>query len=776
MGIVKLKNFCISFLIFLYVSPVFSQNYTIEGFVVDSTTGEHISHAQIRLSKSNNIVFTNEYGFFSLTVSNTDSVILIVDALNYDEESISINLPSNSLIYIKMHPLSVNLSLVTVEAEARSTSVNNLNISVLHRIPSIGGESDVMKAFMLMPGVEAAENKSSLFVRGGADDQNLVIIDNVPLYHVSHLGGFVSIFNTDALQNARMLKGAFPAYYGNRLSSVIDITMKEGNNKRFRKVLSLGLISSKFLIEGPIKKDTSSFLFSVRRFYLDIFTRPITYFTLDKIQMGYNFYDINFKVNTKLNDNNHLYFSFYKGRDKVFFKYTDINNDLAVKEKLSSVNDFDWGNTLFAFRFNHSFSKKMFSNTTLSYTKYNSNNLSRFFDEVNSVKVQDNQVSFHSGINDIRLNLDLQYFCNNNIKLRVGGNVIRHLFRPAQNRFVAKDSANRIILDTTFNNIQQLGYEFNFYLDNQLSYKNLYVDIGFRFTYFDLDSYRYPYIEPRVSLRYKVPELGYFTAAYTIMHQNIHKLTYLSAGMPLTLWIPSDRYISPSKATQLSLGFEKKINFLYLTTEVYYKKMTSLVDVKNPAALFTPSLDFTDNVALNGIGKAYGLEILLEKKTGKLSGWVSYTLSRSTRQFDDINRGREYLFAYDRTNSLNIVGVYHFSDRISISADWVYATGLPYTVIDEKYRSAYGSIDILNYYEINNGRLPDFHKLDIALKFTKELKKNRIRTFSIDIYNVYNRKNTSYYIIKRDLNSDRDRLYKVTLFPLIPTFSYRLEF
>ncbi len=767
----------ITFTVFIFVSSVISaQNITISGTVIDSISQEAISGVNVYIPARNIIVQTNEYGFFSLTTPQTDELIIIFDNFNYKKKITKFRQPQDTILTIQLTKQDIAIQEVKITGNNIKTGTNQIPMKLLQNITSVGGETDIMKTFKLMPGVQSAENKSSLFVRGGSEDQNLIIIDDVPLYYVNHLGGFVSVFNTDALQEVSLVKCAFPAHFGNRLSSVMNIKMKEGNKKSFHKNISIGIISTKFTIEGPIQKDTSSFIFSFRRFNIDLLSRPITYFVFDNIQIGYNFYDINFKINKKINNRNHLYFSFYNGNDKLLYAYSKTEKELNEIIKLKSSQNFRWGNTLFAIRYNHIFNSKIFSNTTLSFTQFENFNKFNYLEKNNLKTLQNNNVAFISNIKDIRLNSDFQYFLSSKLQFRTGGNLIFHYFLPAQNEFTIQDS-NKIIIDTAFNTIKSRGQEINYYFENKLSLANFSANIGLRATAFYVNKKNFSALEPRISIRYSFNKNTYINTSYTMMHQNVHLITYMGASMPLPLWLPADDRFVPSKSNQVSAGFFHNFGKFYCSTELYYKNILNLTDILNPSALFSPTQNFTDNLATNGTGEAYGIEFLLQKTTGKLTGWFSYTYSRSFRQFQEINNGKKYAFNFDRPHSISIVTLYELNKNISFSAIWEYGSGFPYTVVNQKYNSDFYFVDVYLFSSKNNERLQDFHKLDLSVKFKKEHNKKRryTSTLSIDIYNVYNRKNASFYVIKKTSDNE-DKQYKICLFPIIPSVSYSLKF
>ncbi|MBN2664519.1 MAG: TonB-dependent receptor [Bacteroidales bacterium] len=768
----------ILFLLLILINTILSsgQNIILSGKIIDSLTEENLSGVNIIIQSTNNSTISNEYGFFSISTKQSDTLMVIFSQLGYQTKVIKMNSQENSNLKVKLISQDIEIEDVTINNNNKTSdiSTNKISVKTLQILPSIGGENDLMKMFKLMPGVQSAENKSSLSVRGGTDDQNLIIIDDVPLYYVNHLGGFVSVFNTDAINDISLIKGGFPARYGGRLSSVIDIKMKEGNLNNYEKNISVGVLSSKISIEGPIEKKKSSFMISARRFNLDLLTRPITYFFNDKIQSGYNFYDLNLKLNKIINENNRLFFSFYSGDDKLFVT-TNEKNNISVKTK--TTQNFKWGNLLFALRYNHIFSSKLFSNTTLSYTRYRNSNLLGYSELDNNKIIANNQVSFYSGIKDIRLNTDFQYFVNSNYKLRTGTDIVYHNFSPGQNHVIITDS-NKTTFDTTFNAVNKIGYELSYYIENKIIISDFDANIGVRFSSFIIEKKPFVSLEPRINLSYRIQKT-IISASYCKMKQNIHMLTFLSSGMPLKLWLAATSSEIPSLSEQYSLGVKKPFNkTFFISAELYYKKLSNLTTLKTPSSLFSPNQNYMENLTVGGKGKSFGIEVLIQKQSGKLNGWISYTYSKTTRTFEDINNGMAYTFEYDRPHSISIVGAYSITKTISFAAIWEYGTGFPYTIINQKYNlgGIYGNIYLSD--TKNNGRMTDFHKLDISLRFTKEKRKSRMRTWSIDIYNVYNRKNASYYILKTDYenNSETEKMYKYTLFPIIPSISYSFKF
>ncbi len=754
---------------------LYSQNIVISGIITDSLSGENIIGVNVIFPSINKTTISNDYGFYSITIPKSDSVEFVVKAMNYRVKRFKIASDHDEKININLVSEDIAINKVTIIGEKNENQIgaNRISVKTAKLLPSIGSENDIMKIYQLLPGVVSAENKSSLIVRGGSDDQNLIIIDGVPLYYVNHLGGFVSVFNTDAIKDVVLIKGGFPAHYGNRLSSVFDVRLKDGNMKKYEKNLSIGLISSNFSIEGPVLKNKSSFIVSVRRFNLDLLSRPLTFLINNKIQFGYNFYDLNFKINNKFNDKDRIFFNCYIGDDKNLIYAKD---DSDYKNRNISEQTLKWGNRLFALRFNHIFSSKLFSNTTLSYTKFR--NMSNFENKQydNNKLSFLNQVSFYSGIQDLRLNSDFQYFSSDFYKLRTGANLIYHTFIPGTNNFLFKNS-DSTTLDTTFNNIVYKAFEFNYYIENKFEYSNFEANLGLRFNFFYINKEPFFFYEPRINIKYNFNKNISACISFSKMNQNIHLLTFIASGIPLNIWIPSNKIEIPASSYQYSLGCYAKISEkINISVETYYKKMTNLTTIKNPSTLFSPNQNYRDYLADKGIGIAYGIELLIQKQFGKFSGWFSYAYSHSTRQFEEINRNKPYNFEFDRPNSLSIVGAYTFNKYFSISADWQFGTGFPYTFTNQEYNLERYNI---YFYDVKNGqRMQNFHRLDISLKLSREKKNKYVRTWSFDVYNVYDRHNASYYIIKKQEinNVTVDKLYKVSLFPIIPSVSYSLKF
>ncbi len=767
-----MKKIVLLFLCLIISVLVFSQKIQISGYVYAKKTGESILDANIYVPTSKYIAITNEYGYYSFSVPSKDSILLIISCMGYETKKIKISAKKNTVFNIYLQAEDYKLAGVVVNGQKhrQHISTNSIPIKIAKLLPAIGGENDIMKIYSLMPGVQTAENRSSLMVRGGSGDENLIILDDVPLYYVNHLGGFVSVFNTDALKQARLIKGGFPAHYGNRLSSVFDVRMKDGDLKKFKKQISIGILSSKLSIEGPIEKNKSSFIVSARRFNLDLISRPITYIIANKVQGGYYFYDLNLKLNRKFDDKNRLFFSFYSGDDKTFIIYK--KKDRLFLDKNKSEQSASWGNMLFALRFNHIFNPNFFSNTTLSYTRYRNENSIDFKEYENRKMTNQNIVSFYSGIKDYRLNTDFQLFISQNYSLRFGANIISHFYTPGKNNFLLKTN-DSVIIDTSFNDTKLNALEFNSYVENKIKIGKFKANLGLRFNYFFINNKAFPSVEPRINTSFDLAYDFQITSSFSTMQQNVHQISFASTGIPLKIWIPATSDEIPEISNQITFGINKSfVNKYSFSIEAYYKKMKNLIEMKNSTVLFSPEQNYQNFIAKNGQGICYGLEFMLQKYIGNFQGWIAYTYSKANRLFQDINQGQIFPFDFDRRHSVTVVASYRISKKIALSADWIYGSGFPFSLVDQKY------LGFVSISKKNNMRMQDYNRLDISIKLTRERKNKFVRTWSFDIYNVYNRKNPTFYTVREDREDGKivQNIYKFTMFPIIPSISYSIKF
>lgn len=774
------NNYIIIFFLILLGFNGFSQKVSVSGYIEDSVSNEKLIGANVFNKTHKFGTATNNYGFYNIIVNKGEFFTLRYSFVGYGDYEINLFLLKDTTINVKLAPF---LSLSEVEIIANSNnekaierttemSVVSIPLKQAKLLPSLGGESDILKAIQLSPGIQqGTEASSGLYVRGGSPDQNLLILDEVPLYYVNHLGGFVSIFNSDAIKNFKLYKAAFPAQYGDRLSSVIDIRMKEGNMQEYHGNFMLGMITTKLSFEGPIKKDTSSFLVSFRRFMYDLITRPLTKIVFDNISVGYTFYDLNLKFNYRLSNKDILFLSVYSSKDKISTVFRDKNKE--ENYKINSRYRINWGNNLIALRWNHIFNNKLFSNTTLSYSQYK---YSTKFNETNN---QDHVYNkFSSIINDLLLKTDFEYFISNNYKLKFGFNTSYHYFIPRIED--VKENANDTAIDTTFFNIKTNSFNNNIYIENIIHFTpNISCNIGSRFVHYAVSDTNFFYFEPRVLLNFLITKNTSIKASYSKMHQNLHLLVSEGAAIPADLWLPATKEVEPENSDQFAIGVASTINcfnqIFEINSEVFYKSLNNLIAHKSGSDIFNLNQEWYDKIEKNGTGTSKGIEFFINKKSGKTTGWIGYTLSKTTRKFENINDGKPYNFKYDRTHDFNIVLIYNFNDNVNLSASWIYATGncitLPigsYSILTED-----GLQKVYIYDGINTIRMKDYHKLDVGINFSKQ-KKRGVRTWNISIYNVYNRQNPSYYYFSN--YNGKIHLWQECLFPIMPSISYSYSF
>ncbi|MGK0366322.1 MAG: hypothetical protein ACI85O_003395 [Saprospiraceae bacterium] len=781
-------------LLFAAAVPLIAQKHTISGYISDAETGEMLIGANAFDFKTSSGTVSNTYGFYSLTLP-TDSVYMTVSYIGYQPQTFAFNLTEDLEMNIKLSS-SVSLAVVEVTTtkngepieEQTQMSTVSIPISQIKKLPAFLGETDILKALQLLPGIQSGgEGQSGLYVRGGSPDQNLILLDGVPVYNASHLFGFFSVFNADALKDVTLIKGGFPARYGGRLSSVLDIKMKEGNTKKFKGAGSIGLIASKFTLEGPIIKDRTSFIVSARRTYIDILTRPLikASFKADGNEgvAGYYFYDVNAKVNHKISEKDRLFLSFYSGRDKFYVDFTENDGEDINKQTV----DLGWGNVTSAVRYNHLWSNRLFSNLTLTYSKYNFNTGGGEEDTYvdNGETITDGfGINYDSGITDYAAKIDFDFVPNPNHFIRFGGNFINHEFDPGTFNINFKE--DNIEIDTTFGQTIVNANEFAFFVEDDFKIgSKLRINAGLHFSGFGVDDGKvYTSLQPRLGIRYLLPSNSSIKASFATMQQYVQFLTNENLSLPTDLWLPTTDRIQPQQSWQVAAGYAKTFRKQYeISIEGYYKKMKNVTSYAEGAS-FISFNDWQDNVS-QGDGEAYGAEFLIRKNEGKLTGWIGYTLNWTWRRFDDINFGERYPYKYDRRHDISVVGIYDFNDRISLSAAWVFGSGNAYTLGEATYSGSVPDGGFGNsffttefYQDRNNQRTPAYHRMDIGISFKKQ-KRWWMRTWSFGAYNVYNRQNPFFLQLdtERDSNGDRRTVLKQTsLFPVIPYVNWSFEF
>ncbi len=770
----------IGFIVFSLLVSVLSsaqQKHTIGGIIKNKTNGETIIGASVKIIGKTGGTVSNEYGFYSLSLA-AGSYQLEITAIGKKTDTIRVDLNSDVTRNISMEEEARNLDEVFVSSKPRGgrsisgtqTGVEKLTIREISTIPVLFGEKDVLKTIQLLPGVKSAgEGNSGFFVRGGSADQNQILLDEANVYNASHLLGFFSTFNSDAIKDVTIYKGGMPAQYGGRLSSVLDIKMNDGNNQAYNVSGGLGLISAKLNVEGPVQKDKSSFLLTGRRTYADIFLKASKDSTINSSKLY--FYDLNAKFNYELGQKDKLFVSGYFGKDKLGFG-----------EQFS----IDWGNSTGTLRWNHIFNKKLFSNTSLIYSNY---------DYELGIRSSSNDFTIFSQIRDWNLKQDYQLNSGNRNTMRFGWSSTYHVVRPGEITASETSSIN--------SRLQQKRYSMEnaVYFSNTLKMSDkISLTYGSRFTAFsvlgegdfytldangkiiDTISYKrgevvktYWNIEPRLAFGYQISSQSSAKASFVRNVQNMHLISNSTSSTPTDKWVSSSNIIKPEISDQFSLGYYRNFygNQYEFTAEAYYKSMENQIDYRDGADVF--SNDAVETQLLYGKGRAYGTEFMIRKKAGKMTGWLSYTLSKTERRINGINNNNWYNARQDRTHDIAVVGMYQLNKKWNLSANWIYYTGDAVTFPNGKY--TVGGQTVYYYTNRNGYRMPDYHRLDLGA--TVQLKKGKkvSSEMAFSLYNAYGRRN-AYTISFRDNDSDptKTEAVKTSLFRWVPSVSYNFKF
>lgn len=748
-------------------------NVTISGSITDLETGEDFIGATIKTTLSGQLIgaVTNEYGFYSLSLPQ-GVYQFNISYPEYQRIDTAIALSQSIALNFQLKMLGTVTKIEEVVVKAKRTDDNlskaqmgaeTLEMSKLEKIPVVFGERDLIRAFTTFPGVKSSsEAGGGISVRGGATDQNLILLDEANVYNASHLLGFFSTFNPDALKDATIIKGNSPANYGGRLASVLDVKMKEGNNKDFGVNGGIGMISSRLTVQGPLKKDKSSFIVSGRRTYADLFLKMTDDFKDTKLY----FYDLNAKANIRLNEKNKLFLSGYFGRDVLGF-----GDNFGV----------NWGNATGTIRWNHLWSKKVFSNTSVIYSDY---------DYKIELGANNNSFEVSSNVKDLSLKQDFSWYLNPKNTIKFGFQAIHHSLMPNAFEFDGNESDAK----------PRQSLENAIYLDNYFKPNDRFsIDYGLRLSSFSLlggEVYNiyengvlvdtrnieqgtigktYFILEPRFITNYRLTESISLKGAYSRNSQNLHLLSNSTAGNPSDLWIGNSFNVKPEIADQVSLGYSQnfKKDRYELAVETYYKNMQNQIDYKNGADIITtPDVE---SQLLYGVGRAYGLELIVKKKEGRFSGWLSYTLSKTERKIEGINNNNWYNARQDRTHDISIVGIYELSQRWSLSALFVYNTGNAVTLPIGKYE--FQGNTIFAYGERNADRMPATHRLDFSATYTLKKRVNYEHSLNIGLYNVYGRQNP-YSLTYRDseTNPGTVEVVQTSLFRWVPNLTYNFKF
>lgn len=799
----SMKTFAILIaVITLSVSNARGQHVTLSGFITDSQNGEKLIGANVWDEGTKTGTATNAFGFYSITLPPGEHTIKF-SYLGYKSQTVQIRLNTSTTLNIELDQASIGLEEVTVEAEMAEEEITSTQMGVvsipveeIKSLPAFLGEVDVIKTIQLLPGVQSGtEGSTGLYVRGGGPDQNLILLDGAPVYNVNHVFGFLSVFNADALQNVQLIKGGFPARYGGRLSSVVDLSMKEGNLKRYEADGTVGLVFSSLTLQGPILKEKASFIVSARRTYIDILARP---FLNRRLPAGESytsyFYDANAKLNAKLSNRSRLFLSLYTGQDVYGASYERqrTSNDILYIDR--NKGGADWGNLTSTLRWNYLFSDRLFSNTTLSYSRYNFDVETRLTQIERSTPILETyeEVLYSSGIKDISAKIDFDYRPHPTHYFRFGANVVRHRFNPGVSR-VDLQLADAGFTDTTLtlSTFPFSGTESYIYLEDDVSLTNrIKANIGIHASTMFVSGRKYTSIQPRLAARYLINPTWSVKTSFGTMQQYLHLLTNSGINLPTDLWLAATNRIKPQKAWQVAVGSYHNFGkgAYTLSLEGYYKKMDGLIEYKAGASFVSPNQDWQDKVEA-GEGWSSGLEVLLRKKKGKTKGWIGYTLSWTRRSFDALNNGQSFPYRYDRRHDLSFVLMHQFSDKLDAGLTWVYGTGQAITLttgrffdgrlIDAGYFNGAGNLPELREFGPRGGyRMRSYHRLDFSLNwhfdkafFTKAGK----GTLAVGAYNAYSRRNPFYLFTTQE--PDGSRQYRqASLFPVLPFISYRFSF
>ncbi|MCB0514807.1 MAG: TonB-dependent receptor [Chitinophagales bacterium] len=769
------------FLLLILVNTTFylqAQNntrFTISGYVNDADNGESLIGVSIYNNMLKQGTVTNAYGFFSLTLPQGTHE-LVFSYVGYETHTESITLNQNITFNLNLQAAQEELQEVVIKANSfqekiatTQMSVEQLSMKEAKLLPALFGEVDIIKTLQLKPGVTSGgEGSSGIFVRGGGADQNLVLLDEAPVYNPSHLFGFFSSFNSDAVKSVDLYKGGFPAEYGGKLSSVIDVKLNDGNNKKFSGTGGLGLIASRLTLEAPIVKEKSSFIISARRTYVDIFTRAINKASEDKEDYSpipnYYFYDLNLKANYILSDKDKIFISGFLSRDIFSFDVDDFSID------------FGWGNRAATARWNHIFNPRLFLNTTFTFSQYD-------YKISNSIDIF--SFDLGSGIEDYTLKVDFLYAPSAKHNIKFGGSGIHHTFDVNRINTNSEDGSFDIHLGSTLN-----GVETGVYISDDIEISDaLKINTGLRWSGFANDGKFYHGLEPRFSARYAFNEKVSAKISYARMFQYVHLASSSGASLPTDVWYPSTKIVQPEISDQVAGGVSFLLGDKFLlSNEVYYKWTQRQIDFKDGAELFT-----SDNLAeefVFGKGWSYGNEFYIEKTEGRTTGWIGYTWSKTWRQFDAISQGRKFPARNDRRHDISIVIMHQLKPKLSISAAWVYNTGIAYSLPVGRYYlqdiSGAPAQIVPIYPDRNSFRMPAYHRLDLSMvwKFTPQWGESDL---SFSVYNAYNRRNAYFIYFEEktetvNINGEPEEITtgfsakQVSLFPIIPSITWNFKF
>jgi hypothetical protein len=778
-----------SILLLLWMPAFAQQKFTISGYIKDAATGEALTGANVFLKETMKGTTANQYGFYSFTIDK-GKYNLVVSFLGYEEFNQQVELEKDLRINVSLKTRSivgkeVEITGTRSDQNVQSTEMGKIEMDIeqIRNLPAFMGEVDIMKSLQLMPGIQSAgEGNAGFYVRGGGPDQNLILLDEAVVYNASHLFGFFSVFNSDAVKNIELTKGGMTANYGGRLASVIDVSLKEGNNQELKVDGGIGLIASRLTIQGPIKKDTASYIISARRTYIDAIASPFIKSTSPFKGSGYYFYDLNTKINYKISDKDRIFLSGYFGRD--VFSYRNKNSGFNV--------DIPWGNATGTLRWNHLFNDKLFMNASAIFSDYNFE-----FKALQS----DFEFKLFSGIRDWNGKVDFSWFPSVNHQVKFGANYIYHTFTPSN----ASARQGDVIFDTG-EIVRLYAHESAIYVTDEFDITDrLRVNAGIRYSQFmqvgpfdrfikdergnttDTIFYRpgeliknYGGPEPRLSARYTLNSKSSVKAAYTRNYQYIHLASLSAVSLPTDVWMPSTSIVRPQLGTQYSVGYFRNLfdNKYETSVELYYKDMQNQVEYKEGYLPEDGVVDNPDQGLTFGRGTSYGAEFFIKKRFGKINGWVGYTLSKTTRLFPNINNGLAFPAKFDRRHDLSVVLIYDLSKKWTFSAIFVYGTGNAITLPIERY---FMEGNVVNEYGPRNAfRMAPYHRADISATWNQKTDGRFRSSWNFSVFNVYNRYNPYFIYFTSEGNPTRGdfrvKALQVSLFPILPSVTWNFSF
>lgn len=741
-----------------------AQRHTISGTIADAQTGEALIGANIVAVSLDKGTASNTYGFYSLTLPRTDSLTVVFSYIGYQAQVKKIYLTQDVELEVRLTPTNQVLDEISITADRPSLAnvvhtrmgVVDVPIQSVERLPAILGEQDVLKVIQLLPGVQSGEEGTAGFhVRGGAADQNLIQLDEATVYNPNHLFGLFSTFNATALNNVTLIKGGFPANYGGRLSSTLEISMREGNRRERVVQGGVGLLSTQMTVEGPIKSEDSSYIISGRRSYFDLLARPFQKGSNTNI---YYLYDFNAKVNHRFSSKDRVFFSVFTGRDVAEFVGAG-----------SLGYGMRFGNSTGTLRWNHVFSPKLFANTSLIRNNY-------------MIRVSSIQGDFrsenYSGVEDLTAKTELQYYPNPAHNIQVGGIATLHGFRSTGNAGLGNAGGGQIDPASV---PERTSTEAAAYINDRWELSDRFgLNLGIRVPYFSASDTSYAAIEPRVSVRAGLTSTSSIKASYTVMNQFVHRIPSSTASIPSDIWTLSSKRVKPQRAVQYALGYFQNFsdNAFEASAEVYYKDMTNQVHFREGTELL--AYQAIENELVFGHGWSYGAELFVRKKRGRLAGWLSYTWSKTEQRFNDLNRGRIFPFKYDRRHNLSVAGTFDLTDRWELGGSFVFRTGSAYTLPAGRLYSAEGSELFkgvyFDYDRLNSYRLGAHHRLDLSATYHLRPKRFSESSLVISVYNAYSHLNPYFVFLTVDTLSGLPETRQVTLLPIIPSLTYNFRF